>query len=366
MKVVILSPGGRTGGGGMGTVTRLIADEFDRRGCGDRIAVLDPRGDGTVLLSPFFTCLALLRLAVLHIGEGVAALHLNVSERASLYRKGIFLLAGKAAGIPVVLHHHGAEFIPEYERRSEIYRGLVARLVRAADLNIVLGKPWAEFLEHRIGVPGSRLLLMYNAVPDPTGLAPARPRHRADAPLELLTLANLSPRKGIDDLLPVIAALLQEGWKLRLTLAGGGEVERYRRMAENLGIADRCRFTGWVSPDEVRRLLCDADIFVLPSFHEGLPMSILEAMSFGLPVVATPVGSIGEALSSGETCLLVRPGDRLALADALRALLGSPSLRATLGSAGRQAFERRFDIVSYVDRLLDVYRDLDPLVSEDA
>jgi glycosyltransferase involved in cell wall biosynthesis len=358
MSLVFVSPGGMHGGGGMGTVTRSIVTDLRRRSRGTPVKVLDPRGDGSVLLSPIYTLAALGGLVAEHLHYGIDVLHLNVSERLSVPRKALFLLYGRLFGIPVVMHHHGAEFIPEFDKRSGFYRRLVTWAARSADCNIVLGEDWYRFLHDRLGVPPDRLRLMYNAVAGPQ--VPPPPGLRAEGPVRLLMLANLSPRKGVGELLEAMRGLRERGRDVELTLAGGGEVARYRDMAQALGIAGQCRFTGWLKAEEATALLEAADVFVLPSHNEGLPMAILEALSRQVAVVATPVGAIPEVLSDGRDCLLVPPGDVQALKGALDRLITNEQERTCIAVAGRWLFEQRFELGRYVDDLLSLYEGLRP------
>lgn len=355
MSVVFLSPGGIHGGGGMGTVTRLLTKALQERLPAIPIIVLDPRGDGLVYLFPFYFLWSLLRLVSIHVRHGIDVLHLNVSERLSIPRKAFFLVYGRIFQIPVVLHHHGAEFIPEFHNRSSLYRAIVRWVVQRADLNIVLGQVWADFLICHLGASRDQVVLLYNAVPDPGIDLSLERRGVAERPLTLLMLANLSPRKGVGELLKALRIVIDLGQPVHLILAGGGDVSGYQKMAQELGIKSHCIFTGWVSPQRAQSLLADCDIFVLPSFYEGLPMSILEAFSYGVPVVATPVGSIPEVMTSGRDCLLVPPGDVAALAAALVDLARHSDTRQALGRGGRRLFEQTFNLDAYVDRLLVLY-----------
>jgi glycosyltransferase involved in cell wall biosynthesis len=146
---------------------------------------------------------------------------------------------------------------------------------------------------------------------------------------------------------------------VRATLAGGGEVDRYRAEADKLGLGDVVTFTGWIDHARLVQLLCTADALVLPSYDEGLPMVILEALSANVPVVATPVGSIPEVLEDGKTCLLVEPGDVPALGAALQRVLFEEGLGPRLAHEGRRLFESQFDIDHYMAELLDIYAALD-------
>ena len=112
---------------------------------------------------------------------------------------------------------------------------------------------------------------------------------------------------------------------------------------------------GWVGPEQARALLASSDILVLPSFDENLPMSVIEGMSAGLAVVATPVGAVEDILSDGDTGLLVPPGDPAALADALRKLVQDPQLRRKLGHAAQDYHRRHLDMAPYMARLTAIW-----------
>ena len=116
------------------------------------------------------------------------------------------------------------------------------------------------------------------------------------------------------------------------------------------------RFTGWLDQAGCRQELVQAHVLVQPSMFEGLPMSVLEAMANGLTIVATPVGSVGDAIADEETGLLVPPGDRAALAEALARVIDDADLRRRLGQGARRRFEHQFDIAVYRERIIEIYR----------
>ncbi|MFY9658503.1 MAG: glycosyltransferase, partial [Methylocystis sp.] len=125
-----------------------------------------------------------------------------------------------------------------------------------------------------------------------------------------------------------------------------------------LGLEERIELPGWVGPEEARRLLAEADILVLPSRDENLPMSVIEGMANGLAVVTTPVGAIEDIIIPEETGLLVPPGDARALAGALQRLILAPDLRAKLGSSARAFHAQHLEISAYYRRLLEIWREV--------
>lgn len=339
--VCLIAPGGT---GGIQTYARLVRDELVRRGRG--VALLDARGP-RAWLSPVFALLAAWRLARLAAAGEVEAAHLMASERMSLARKGALALWARALGLRVILHHHGAELAPWSRGLGPIRRPLLRRVLRAADLHLVLGSDWSRVLAQELGVDPARIRLLRNALPD---APPPRAAKPAGAPLRVLFLAVMTPRKGAGTLVAALARLKARGVAVEAVLAGDGPARaEARRAADAAGV--EAAFPGRVGAEDAARLMAQADVLAHPSEHEGLPMTILEALRAGLPVVAAPVGAIGEALPEGAGLRHAPPCDPEALADALEALARDPDARAALGAAGRRAFEARFRLCDHVDML---------------
>ncbi len=172
----------------------------------------------------------------------------------------------------------------------------------------------------------------------------------------LLFVGRLSHGKGLEVLFESIAQLRSDGVDVGLTVVGDGETRpRLERLARTLGIASSVTFVGSEPEDAVRRRLADTDIFVLPSFAEGVPVCLMEAMASGLAVVATAVGGVPELVEHGASGLLVPPGDVRSLTAALSRLVGDAPLRGVLGRAGREKVECSFDGRSEAIRLHGIF-----------
>src|SRR5512132_2326552 len=130
----------------------------------------------------------------------------------------------------------------------------------------------------------------------------------------------------------------------RATFAGGGAIELYRRKADSLGLLPRVDFAGWVDQRRAAELLAASDVLVLPSYDEGLPLVILEALTAGVPVVCSPVGAIPEVLEDGKSVVFVQLGDSQGLTDALAELGREPALRERLALEGRALYDREFSL----------------------
>jgi glycosyltransferase involved in cell wall biosynthesis len=349
--VYLATPSGARGRGGIGRMALYLAHAWEQR-CPDLpLRVVDTYGPGPRLLMPFGFALGLTRLVAAGLLGRIAVLHVNVSERGSFLRKAPLVGLGRLFRVPVVLHCHGADLVEHARSVGRPRRRLIEATFAGADRVLVLGGYWQGFVVHELGLPAAKVEVLWNAVPDP---GPPTPRP-ADAPVEILFLGRLGERKGVPELLEALADPRLRALRWHATLAGDGPVERYRAAVAALGLGGRVRLTGWIDEAEARRRLAAADLLVLPSRNEGLPMAILEAMSHGIPVVATPVGAIGDAVRDGENGLLVAPGDPEALATALVRLVGSAALRRALGIRGRDRFLADFSLEAHVARLRGIY-----------
>jgi glycosyltransferase involved in cell wall biosynthesis len=170
-----------------------------------------------------------------------------------------------------------------------------------------------------------------------------------------LFVGNLLERKGVKDLLQAFAIPSLRARDIELTMAGGGPVELYQGMAERLGIADRVTFTGWVSQDAARSLMVNADALILPAYDEGLPLVILEALASGTPVICTPVGSIPEVLSDGETALFVTPGDEAGIAEKIVRLIDQPATGRAIAAGGSALYQRLFTMDAFACSVGSLY-----------
>jgi colanic acid/amylovoran biosynthesis glycosyltransferase len=184
-------------------------------------------------------------------------------------------------------------------------------------------------------------------------------RRPSPGPARVLSIGRLVPDKGQALLVDAVAALVRRGLDVELRVAGDGpDREALARRVRETGLDDRVTLLGAVSQDEVPRLYAWADVFCLPSFAEGKPVVIMEALAMGLPVVSTRVMGIPELVEDGVSGRLVAPGRSDELADALGELLVEPALRARMGSAGREHIVRGYDVRAIVPPLAARFRQL--------
>jgi glycosyltransferase involved in cell wall biosynthesis len=355
VRVIYITPGGIEGRGGMGRMARYLFAAF--RPCDVKIRAVDSYGPGPFWQMPFRFLASLLSLSVACARRQVDVTHIHMAFGGSTLRKLVLLRVAGIFGVPTILHLHGSEFAVFCDRLSPRLRALmVASMGRAARI-VVIGSFWRQFLVQDLGIDARKVVVVANGVPLPPTPRSAQPQVPADMPCRILYLGALGRRKGTADLLQALASPRLRAMRWNAVIAGNGDVDSFRQQATALGIADRVTFPGWIGPEDAQALLGSADVFVLPSYNEGLPVAVLEAMAAGVPVVTTRVGAIPDLGIDGEAGFIVDPGSIEDLADRLAVLVDSPTLRSQFGSTGRRRVESDFTIDSTARRLAALYRE---------
>jgi glycosyltransferase involved in cell wall biosynthesis len=254
--------------------------------------------------------------------------YLHSASGASFWRKAIVAGMATIARRPYVMHVHGGAFLSFHAAASRPARAVIRRVLRGAAAVVTLTPRWAEGIGAIAGRPTE-------TIPNPVTM----PGTAADAtrrPARVLTLGRLGPEKGSPVLVAAFAMIADRHPGTALVMAGDGDPAEVARLAAEGRVTDRVRLPGWVGPEARDALLLDASVFTLPSRVEGLPMGMLEAMSFGLPVVMTPVGGIPDLIVDGVNGRLVPVDDAPALARALDELLSDPEAARRMGEEGRR------------------------------
>lgn len=280
---------------------------------------------------------ALFAFVVLLLARKVALLHVHSASRGSFWRKSVFCALARLFGVPYVFHIHSGEF-PVFVRQecAPWARRWVVHTLRKAQCVIALTATWCSEIESL--APGARVTVLGNPVVSPEAI----PARQLPA-LQVLFLGRLREKKGVFDLLDAIPQVLESVPGARFVLAGDGDLEGVAARAEKLGVSHTVSLPGWVDGSAKDRLLAEAGTLVLPSYFEGLPVCILEAMALGVPVVASSVGGIPDVLEDGACGWLIEAGDTdglsVALVSALRDEAAAESLRV-------RAYQRARDFYS--------------------
>jgi glycosyltransferase involved in cell wall biosynthesis len=298
------------------------------------------------------TALAAVRRLVVSLArDRNAIVHIHGASRASFWRKSVFMAIALAARCPVIFHLHGGGFAGFYDEECGPVRRRLARffLERAARV-IVLSSQWRSWMAATMRNPNVLCIanpMQMHAEPPPAARKGA-----------LLFLGRLERAKGVFDLVDAVAELRGTTHADVKLILAGDDVDGAGRYAAESGVADAVMLTGWVGPEKKKALLESAAVFVLPSYAEGSPISLLEAMAAGLPAVATAVGGIPDVVADGVNGVLIEPGDVETLVRVLRRLLDDRMLRSRLGAAARETVRLRFDADHVIGELEKIYASL--------
>jgi len=289
--------------------------------------------------------------------KSIEIVHIHGAAYGSFYRKFlIFLTSRYLFGKKTIYHVHASEFKKFYEGSGYLGKKLIACMVENADVLICLSKSWETYFNTHFSV--KRIEILDNIV----NLADQQHKDYIDSgpvrPLRLLFLGLIGHRKGVFDLVDMVRqnkAVLQG--RLEVIIGGNGEVDKLNDYIRQHQLESLVRFEGWVSGDHKHRLLSESDLFVLPSYNEGLPISILEAMSYQLPILSTPVGGTPEIVQHGLNGFLFEPGDKKALFQFLMNFVDRPKLIAQMGQESER-ISKRYSPVTVIPQLLDIYKSI--------
>jgi glycosyltransferase involved in cell wall biosynthesis len=345
--LVMLSTAGR---GGM----RSVVDAYARDGLFTRwnVHVLYPHVEGHLLRRIWAAALALAPFTVMLFRGQVGLLHSHVATKGSFWRKAAFAELARWFRVPVVLHLHGGEMEVFYDAQPSLGKRQVRRQLEKANRVIVLSPYWRDFVA--TVAPGAKIETVVNYVRLPSHSECVMP-HRG---LRVVFLGVICDRKGIYDLLSAFKLGHETIPEMQLLMGGHGEVDEATAAVQALKLTESVVILGWVAGVAKDALLSTADIFVLPSYYEAMPISLLEAMSFGVPVISTRVGGIPELVRDEVDGFLVEAGDVSALGERLNRLAADPELRRRMGDAGRQRVATEFSDVAVLPRLESIYTEL--------
>jgi glycosyltransferase involved in cell wall biosynthesis len=358
--IYVINCGGRTGPGGMPRMVDYYMTEWEAQDRWPKLILIDSTGPSydwrrqplfAIWRQPIYCIRALARVAVAGMLGRVAALHIHMADRGSVLRKALFVYLGMIIKRPVIIHMHAATFAEFYAGLTPAFQSCVKHVLRQADRFIVLGQAHRLYFTDTIKLDANRVVIAHNAVPAPSALSPPIPGQLC----HLLFVGTLIERKGLKDLLQALAQPSVRALPWYLRIVGEGDQRRWVSLVEAHGLCGRVDFVGWVSSDGVHQLLEKSDVLVLPSLNEALPMIILEAMAHARPVIATPVGSVCDAVEDEVTGLLVPPSSPDALAQALKRIIVDHDLRLELGATARRVIDERFTISRLNSQLEELF-----------
>ena len=352
--IYIACPWTQKGGGMFKVADYLIqAQAFNTPPDTAELRALDTRGGANALCSLWFLMLALGKIVRGKLSGELAGVHVNMAERLSFFRKGAVVAWCRMLGVPVVLHLHAAQLHHSYRSSPKVLQALMRWIFSLPSRCVVLGRAARRFVNEELQVPLDRIEIVINGVPRPT-----EPRRNpiAQKVQRVLFVGNLGERKGVSDLLRALAVPGLETARLEVTFAGDGDIDGYRKRSRELGVDRFVRFAGWSDQQEVARLMARADVLVLVSYDEGLPLVILEAMANSVAVICSPVGEIPSVLTDGVNACFVTAGDVPGIAFALQQVLRHAPVREMLESNGHALYEKQFSLGRFSAAIAAIHR----------
>lgn len=282
----------------------------------------------------------------------VDIVHIHGSDVISSKRKYIYFKLAYLFNLKLIYHFHGASFSEQISNTSIFWRKRIIEMFQEVDLVICLSNSWRD--EIKKIAPHANIVVVPNSVKLPL----LSNRVNNSEKIAILFLGLIGERKGLFDLIKVFMRLLKDGNNIVLNIGGNGDITKLLSAIFDLGIKKNANYLGWVSEEERDRLFRNTDIFVLPSYGEGMPMSILEAMSYSVPVISTLVGGVPELIEDGETGILVKPGDLGVLYEKINDLIHNEKYRKKLGENGRLKVERHHNIIDHIQRIENIYESI--------
>lgn len=307
-KVVFIGPDKR-GRGGMASVLASYAENFTP------FHYLASNSCKGTLAGVLRTLTTLAVLPLMRV-KGYKIAHIHYASGKSWQRKKIIAKIAKVFGFKIVMHCHSGTMKLFCETRGHDY---IRKTLNIADANVVLSHSWLEYFKDTLKC--NNVFVVNNIINRPVQI-----NNKHNEIIEFLFLGSIDERKGIFDALQAFERLAHKGLKFRLVVGGNGDIDRFRNELKARKLDNFVDFKGWISGDDKEDALNNCDILILPSYNEGLPISILEAMARRKAVISTPVGGIPEIIQSGYNGILVTPGNINEIEKAMETYILNPWL----------------------------------------
>lgn len=345
MKVLVVGPSTTKSKGGMATVISNISNskELNKK---YNIDIFPSYIDGNILIRILYSIISYLKyLIVLNSADIV---HIHMASRGSTWRKWYYIKSAKRRGKRVLLHIHGAGYKEFYEKGCTAEKkNKICNLLDIVDEVIVLSEEWKEFFAKLCD--NDKINVLYNAVPIP------KFRRKKYNDHNILFLGRLGQRKGIYDLLEAIPKVLEKIPDAKFFIGGDGDIEICQKICNDKGIENSVSILGWISAVEREKYFKLCSTYILPSYNEGMPMSVLEAMSWECSVVTTPVGGIPQVINNKKNGILVNPGNVKEISNTLIDIITAYNKKEYLSKKAKKTIEMKFSIDTWCMRLSELY-----------
>ena len=307
---------------------------------------------GNSMKKILFFLVALTKILWIFIFSKPDIVYMHMSYKGSFTRKYIVHKLCLLFSIKDVIHLHGIKLFSMYKDSSLKKRMQVKRMISECNAFIVLGE--RDAIKVRKITPDSKVYVVHNCIKIPSS------KVRWDGKLHLLYMGVLNPAKGVADLMQCLYYLQTDELDIKIDLeicGTGSEEESLIRYAHEHSLEKIVRFNGWITGDRKKEKIKEANVFLLPSYTEGLPMSVLEAMSYGMPIISTRVGDLPELVKEDVNGYLIKPGDINAMREKIL-LMGDQKRWERFSHNSREIIKENFNIDLLYSRLLNIIKDV--------
>ncbi|MDO8611191.1 MAG: glycosyltransferase family 4 protein [bacterium] len=344
IKILMLGPARNVKGG----ISTLVNNYFNA----GLLSFVDCKYIGTMidrgtLLKLFIALKALVQFLFLVWSYDI--IHLHMASGSSFYRKAVFARLSILFKKKLIIHIHGAKFKEFFhEDSSERRKKLIRHILNSANLIIALSESWKITLQ---GITDTPVTVLYNSIE----VCPEN--NNKDYSLKNVSFfGRLGQRKGVYDLISILPDLLKKHNDAVFYICGDGDIDEIRKICKKYIVNGQIHIPGWVDKKVKEQILNLTTVFVLPSYYEGLPMAMLEAMAHGIAIVSTCVGGIPELVKEGYNGFILFPGDKENLLFSLERLLDSYELRKNMGNNSYKMIDEKFDIKRNLEQLFHIYK----------
>lgn len=320
-----------------------LEDEYD-------IKYIETYCDGIKIKKIIKAFLSYVHFCILILFWKPSIVHIHSSFGGSFYRKSVIVHIASLFNVPIINHIHGSEIDKLYTFASPKKKRFIERTFEKCSLIIVLSEECRDKLEVINAKLDCRIINNYGEI---RVSDIARKKNNI-----VLFLGFLTELKGCYDIPYVLKKVALAIPNVKFVLGGVGEIEKIQSLLEKLGVSSFVEFPGWVSGEAKKELLSNSKLFFLPSYTEAMPVSILEAMGYGLPVISTNVGGIPQLVYNNYNGFLLEPGDVDGMANAIITVLKNDKEAVRLGENSLEIIEKNYSLKQHIEKISFLYEQL--------
>lgn len=336
--------------GGMWTVVKNYLN--DKEFCSQtHLMYIPTTTSASTIRKIIFSAKALCKIIKVLFYKDIDIIHIHMSEKGSVFREGLVVLLGKIMNSKVIIHMHGASFEDWYKNRGIMLKCIIKFIINTADKFIILGEYCKEFFGEIIR-NRNKIVVLHNAITIPDF------RNYNKNGNEIIFLGMLIKRKGIDDLLKAIHIIKNElPDSIIIKLYGADKDNNVNEKIKLLDLEGKVNYCGWLNRNMQKDCFSKAILNILPSYNEGLPMTILETMAYGIPNISTNIAGIPEVISN-RNGILVKAGDINSLSASILKLVNDESLRESFSINAYNDVKEKFNINVHIKNLMKIYDEI--------